>query len=57
VQGYSYEEAAEIAGVAVGTVKSRIHRSRARLRTLLSEVQARELSGDLERQIHDAERG
>jgi RNA polymerase sigma-70 factor (ECF subfamily) len=57
VQGYSYEEAAEITGVAVGTVKSRIHRGRARLRVLLGEVQARELSGDLERQIHDAERG
>lgn len=57
VQGYSYEEAAEITGVAVGTVKSRIHRGRARLRALLIEAQARELSDNLGRQVSDAERG
>src|SRR5215217_1605506 len=30
-QGLSYEEAAEIVGVAVGTVKSRVHRARVTL--------------------------
>ena len=33
--GFSYEEAAEMTGVAVGTVKSRANRARARLATLL----------------------
>lgn len=34
--GFSYEEAAEICGCALGTIKSRINRARARLVTLLS---------------------
>ena len=34
--GFSYEEAAEIAGVAMGTIKSRVSRARARL---LNELQ------------------
>jgi RNA polymerase sigma-70 factor, ECF subfamily len=33
--GYSYEEAAQMTGVAVGTVKSRANRARARLCSLL----------------------
>ncbi len=33
--GFSYEEAAEICGVAVGTIKSRVNRARARLTVLL----------------------
>jgi RNA polymerase sigma-70 factor (ECF subfamily) len=37
VQGYGYEEIAGIMGVAVGTVKSRISRGRARLRDMLKE--------------------
>jgi len=57
VQGYSYEEVAEITDVAVGTVKSRIHRGRARLRVLLVEEQAREHSDNPDRQVSDAERG
>ena len=40
VHGHSYEEIAEITGVAIGTVKSRISRSRSRLRELLSEDEA-----------------
>ncbi len=32
VQGFSYEEAAEVAGVSLGTVKSRLSRGRARVR-------------------------
>jgi len=44
VQGYGYDEIAEICGVAVGTIKSRISRGRARLRDLLeSSDQHREL--------------
>ena len=35
IQGYSYEEIAEITGVALGTVKSRLNRGRGRLRDLL----------------------
>jgi RNA polymerase sigma-70 factor, ECF subfamily len=34
-QGLSYEEAAEIMGVAEGTIKSRIHRARANLAQVL----------------------
>jgi RNA polymerase sigma-70 factor, ECF subfamily len=33
--GFSYEEAAEICAVAVGTIKSRVNRARARLSILL----------------------
>jgi RNA polymerase sigma-70 factor, ECF subfamily len=35
VQGYDYAEIAELTGVSVGTVKSRIHRGRMTLRELL----------------------
>ncbi len=34
-EGFSYEEAADIAGCAVGTVKSRVNRARARLAELM----------------------
>ena len=34
--GFSYEEAAEICGCAVGTIKSRVNRARSRLAELLS---------------------
>jgi RNA polymerase sigma-70 factor (ECF subfamily) len=34
--GFSYEEAAEICGCAVGTIKSRVNRARTRLSNLLS---------------------
>lgn len=39
VQGYGYEDIANITGVATGTVKSRISRGRSALRTLLREDQ------------------
>jgi RNA polymerase sigma-70 factor (ECF subfamily) len=35
VEGYTYEEIAEISGVAIGTVKSRISRARSRVRDYL----------------------
>jgi RNA polymerase sigma-70 factor (ECF subfamily) len=34
-QGFSYEEAAETCGVALGTIKSRVNRARARLAELM----------------------
>jgi len=37
VQGFSYQEIAEVVGVPKGTVKSRLHRARARLRDYLRE--------------------
>ncbi|MBX3052467.1 MAG: sigma-70 family RNA polymerase sigma factor [Caldilineaceae bacterium] len=37
IQGYAYEEIAEMTGVAMGTVKSRISRARGRVRLYLSE--------------------
>ncbi len=37
VQGYDYGEIAEMTGVSVGTVKSRIHRGRLALRDLLGD--------------------
>jgi len=47
VQGLSYEEAAEAEGVALGTVKSRLSRARARLRQFL--IERGELPSELER--------
>ncbi len=41
-EGFSYEEVAEICGCAVGTVKSRVNRARARLSQLLNVVGADE---------------
>ena len=38
VNGYDYSEIAEIMGVSVGTVKSRIHRGRLALRTALAPM-------------------
>ena len=42
-EGFSYEEAAEIAGCAVGTVKSRVNRARARLAEQMSVGSAEDL--------------
>lgn len=46
--GFSYEEAAEMCGVAVGTVKSRVNRARSQLVELmgLSEDEAMEMTDD-----------
>lgn len=41
--GFSYEEAAQICGVAVGTIKSRLNRARARLAELLGIKDAGDL--------------
>ena len=37
VEGYDYGEIAELTGVSLGTVKSRIHRGRLALRELLED--------------------
>jgi RNA polymerase sigma-70 factor, ECF subfamily len=37
VEGYDYQEIAELTGVSLGTVKSRIHRGRLALRDLLAD--------------------
>ena len=45
-QGMSYEEAAAICGVAVGTIKSRVNRARTRLARLLSVESEAEIGPD-----------
>ena len=46
-EGFSYEEAAAISGCAVGTVKSRVNRARARLAELMSLGSADDLGPEL----------
>lgn len=58
IHGHSYDEIAAITGVAIGTVKSRINRGRARLRELLlADSTARELFNRSGRQESDEGRG
>jgi len=45
-EGMSYDEAARICGVAVGTIKSRVNRARRRLAEHLKIEDARELGAD-----------
>ena len=45
-QGFSYEEAADICGVAIGTIKSRVNRARTRLAELLALEDTREIGPD-----------
>jgi RNA polymerase sigma-70 factor (ECF subfamily) len=44
--GFSYEEAAEICGCAVGTIKSRVNRARTRLSQLMSIENMNEFGAD-----------
>jgi RNA polymerase sigma-70 factor (ECF subfamily) len=44
--GFSYEEAAEICGCAVGTIKSRVNRARHRLMELLALSSVEEFGPD-----------
>jgi RNA polymerase sigma-70 factor (ECF subfamily) len=44
--GFSYEEAAEICGCAVGTIKSRVNRARHRLAELMAVSSAEDLAPD-----------
>jgi RNA polymerase sigma-70 factor, ECF subfamily len=45
-EGLSYEDAAQVCGVAIGTIKSRVHRGRVHLAELLGVVDAEDLSPD-----------
>jgi RNA polymerase sigma-70 factor (ECF subfamily) len=46
--GFSYEEAAQICGCAVGTIKSRVNRARNRLAAILSIESADHFGPDQE---------
>ena len=46
VMGFSYEEAAEVCDVALGTVKSRVNRARARLAELLGLTGVEDIGPD-----------
>jgi RNA polymerase sigma-70 factor (ECF subfamily) len=52
--GFSYEEAGQICGCAVGTIKSRVNRARSRLAEILSVEPAGELHPDGEIQAAGA---
>jgi RNA polymerase sigma-70 factor (ECF subfamily) len=43
-EGFSYEEAAEICGCAIGTIKSRVNRARTRLTEILGDDEVGETS-------------
>jgi RNA polymerase sigma-70 factor, ECF subfamily len=45
-EGLSYEEAAQVCGVAIGTMKSRVHRGRVHLAELLAITDADDLGPD-----------
>jgi RNA polymerase sigma-70 factor (ECF subfamily) len=45
-QGFSYEEAAEICGTRIGTIKSRVHRARAELAKLLRIESSEDIGAD-----------
>ena len=45
-QGFSYEEAAEICGTRIGTIKSRVHRARAELADLLRIEDPEDIGAD-----------
>jgi RNA polymerase sigma-70 factor, ECF subfamily len=45
-EGLSYEEAAQVCGVAVGTIKSRVNRARSRLAQMLAVEQGEEFEPD-----------
>jgi RNA polymerase sigma-70 factor (ECF subfamily) len=45
--GFSYEEAAEICGCAVGTIKSRVNRARSRLTEMMAIESADDFGPDV----------
>lgn len=53
IEGLTYDEVASIEGVAVGTVKSRLHRGRAALKKLLEDTSAKKGTFDKGAASHD----
>lgn len=47
--GFTYEEAAEMCGVAVGTIKSRVNRGRSKLAELLELEEGDDVAGETDR--------
>jgi RNA polymerase sigma-70 factor (ECF subfamily) len=45
-EGFSYEEAAAVCGIRIGTIKSRVNRARARLAELLGYDDAEDIEAD-----------
>ena len=45
-EGLSYEDAAQVCGIAIGTIKSRVNRARERLAQLLAVEEAEDLGPD-----------
>jgi RNA polymerase sigma-70 factor, ECF subfamily len=55
-EGFSYEEAAEICGCAIGTVKSRVNRARVRLAELMSVTSINDIGPEPSQQAIVAKR-
>jgi RNA polymerase sigma-70 factor, ECF subfamily len=56
LEGWSYQQIAELSGVSIGTVKSRVSRGRATLkRLLLGDEQARDASTDHDTAVDEAD--
>jgi RNA polymerase sigma-70 factor (ECF subfamily) len=52
-EGFSYEEAAEICGCAIGTIKSRVNRARTRLTEILGDEDVANAAGAADTTSHE----
>ena len=58
IEGLKYEDIAELLGVPIGTIRSRLHRARLELRDLLVPFEERvEVSGEVQREVRGAGQG